>query len=62
VLQIVERLVKPRRHQETAPRRQLAGKELEHRRLRLAAIQISLDHVHLVEIGEQRTGQWIHRQ
>ena len=42
-----------RRDQETPPRRKLPHEELEDGRFRLAMIQISLDHVELVEIGQK---------
>ena len=49
-----DRLLQPRRHQETAPAGQLAHEELEHRGLRHAVLQIGLQHGELVEVGEQQ--------
>ena len=37
-----------------------ANEKLENRRLRLAVIQVRLDHIELVEIGQQRTRGVIH--
>ena len=51
-LEIIERVVEPGGEQEAAPRRQPPHEEFEHRLLVLAAIQIGLDHVEFVEIGE----------
>ena len=54
VLEEVERLFEAGGHQEAAPRRQPADEEFEHRRLGLAMVQVGLDHVELVEVGQQR--------
>ncbi len=60
VLEKIERLLEPGRDQETASRRQPADEELEHRRSGLAMIQVGLNHVELIEIGEQRVRRPIH--
>ena len=59
-LQIIERIVEPGGEQKSAPRRQPAHEKLEYRLLVLSPIQIGLDHVEFVEIGEQRTGRGHH--
>src|SRR5690606_32554842 len=46
--------------QEPAGAGQLAHEELEYGRFRLPVIQIGLDHVHLIKIGEQRGSRQIH--
>ena len=60
VSRILERLLESGRDQETASRRQPAHEQLEHRGLGLAALEIGLQHVELVEIGEQRIPRRIH--
>ena len=55
VFQIIQRLLNPGGKQKSAPRRQIADEKLEHRRLRVAMIQIGLDHVDLIKIRKQRT-------
>jgi hypothetical protein len=52
VFEEVERRLQPGRHQKSALSRQLAHEEFEHRGLGLAMIQIGLNHVQLVKIGE----------
>ena len=52
IFQIVERLLEAGGEQKSAPPRQRAHEKLEHRGLREASIQIGLDHVELVEVGE----------
>jgi len=59
-LEIIERVIEAGGEQEGAPRRQPPHEKLEHRLAVLATIQIGLDHVELVEIGEQRTGRGHH--
>ena len=56
----VERLLEPGRHHEAASGREVAEEELEYRGLRLAMIQVGLNHVELVEIGQQRRRDVIH--
>ena len=55
LLEEIERLFEPSHHQEAAPFRQLAHEQLEDRRLGLAVGQIGLDHIELVQVGEERT-------
>src|SRR5262245_40339200 len=50
----IERLLKPRRKQEAAAGGQPAHEELEHRGPGIVMIQISLQHVELVKVGQQR--------
>ena len=59
--QELEHGIEPRGHQELAPGWQGADEELEHRGLGLAMVQVSLDHVELIEIGQQRRDCVIHR-
>ncbi len=59
--QEIERLFEAGGHQEAAARRQFADEELEHRGFGVAMIQIGLDHVEMIEVGEQRAGRRIHR-
>ena len=54
VFQIVERVRQAGGEQEGAPAGQPPHEEFEHRLLVLAAVQIGLDHVELVEIGGER--------
>ena len=51
---VLHRLLQPGGDEKAALRRQLAHEELEYRRPRLAVLQVGLDHVELVEVGEQR--------
>lgn len=60
ILKEIERLMQPGGEQEAAPRRQAADKEFKYRRVGVAMIQISLDHVDLIKIGQQRTGCGFH--
>ena len=53
--QKIERLFEPRRHQEAAPRRQAADEQFEYGRLGIAMVQVSLDHVDLIKVRQQRT-------
>ena len=53
-------LARARPNQESALSGQLAYEEFEHCSLGLAMFQIGLDHVELIEIGEQWTGCEIH--
>ena len=53
LLEEFERLLEPRGNQKAAPGRQLAHEQLEDRRLGLAIGQIGLDHIELVEVGEE---------
>jgi hypothetical protein len=46
--------------QEAAPRRQATDEEFEHCRAGVAMIQIGLDHVDLIKIGQQWTGRDLH--
>ncbi len=55
--EIVERVVEAGGEQKAAPRRQPPHEKLEYRLLVLATIQIGLDHVEFVEIGEQGAGR-----
>jgi hypothetical protein len=55
ILKKIERLMQSGGEQEAAPRRQAADEEFEHCRIGVAMIQISLDHVDLIKIGQQRT-------
>ena len=50
----------PAATKKAAPGGKLANEELENRGLGLAVIQVRLDHVELVEIGQQRTRGVIH--
>jgi hypothetical protein len=59
--QVIERLLEAGGDQEAAALRQRADEEFEHGRAGLAMVQIGLAHVELVEIGEERAGQRIHR-
>ena len=61
VLQEFESRLEPGRHQESAPRWQLADEELEHGGFRVAMLKVGLEHVERIEIGEQRAGCGIHR-
>ena len=61
VLQEVERRLESGRHQESASRRQLANEELEHGGFCVAMLKVGLEHVELIEVGEQRAGFGIHR-
>jgi len=56
VLQELQRLREPGGHQEAAPGGQPAYEEFEHRLLGHAAVEISLHHVELVEVGQQEAG------
>src|ERR1700732_1760466 len=60
ILKEIERLMQPGGEQEAAPRRQAADKEFKYRRVGVAMIQISLDHVDLIKVGQQRTGCGFH--
>ena len=60
VLQIIERLFEAGREQKSAPGREPAQKELEHRGLGLTVRKIGLQHVELVKIGEQRARERVH--
>src|SRR4029077_1144853 len=60
VLQKVERLLQPGRHQESAASRQLAHEELEYRNPGIAMIRVGLHHIELIEVGEQRIRRLIH--
>ncbi len=53
VLEKVERLLQPGGDQKAPPSRQIAHEELEYRGPGLAVIQIGLDHVELVKVGQQ---------
>ncbi len=57
VSEIVEHRLETRGQQEIAPGREAPDEKLEDGFGLLAAIQIGLDHVELVEIGGKRTGQ-----
>ena len=52
-LEEVERLLEPGRNEKPTPGRQLAHEEFEDRRLGFPMLQVGLDHVELVEVGEQ---------
>lgn len=54
VLEKVQRLVETGGQQKSAPGRKFAHEKLENRGLRLAMIQIRLDHVELIQIGQQQ--------
>ena len=54
-LEIGEDIVEAGGKKKAAPFRQAAHEELEHGLLVLAAVQIGLDHVELVEVGGERT-------
>jgi hypothetical protein len=54
VLDEVEGLFKAGRDQESAPSRKLANEELEYGCLCLPMLKIGLNHVELIEIGQQR--------
>jgi hypothetical protein len=58
----VERLLEPGGDEEPALGRELAHEELEHRGSRLPVIQVGLDHVELVEVGEERALSRVHDQ
>jgi hypothetical protein len=56
--QKIECLLKFRGEQKAAPRRKLADEEFEDGCVGLTMIQIGLDHVQMIQVCEQRTGQW----
>ena len=56
----IERLLEPDSDEEPALGRKLAHEELEHRGPPLPMIQVSLDHVELVEVGEERARSRVH--
>ena len=56
IFEKIQRLLEPGGEQKPAPRRQAAHEQLEHRRLGVAMIQIGLDHVDLIKVGQQRAG------
>lgn len=56
LVQKIQRLRQPGGEQESAPRRQAAHEQFEHRRVGVAMIQIGLNHVDLIKVGQQRTG------
>jgi hypothetical protein len=53
VFQVIQGLLQSRRDQKSAARRQGAAEQFEHGRAGIAMIQIGLDHIELVEVGEQ---------
>src|SRR6516164_8338261 len=53
-LEELQSLLEPRRHQKTAMRGQLANEKLEDRGLGQAVLEISSQHIELVEIRQQR--------
>src|SRR6516225_5416380 len=55
-----EGLFESRRDQEAATGRKLSHEEFEYGRLPLAMVQVGLDHVELIEIGQQRSCRVIH--
>ena len=55
-----ESLFKSGRYQEAAPGRKIADEELENRSLCLSMIQVCLDHIELVKVGQQRTRSVVH--
>src|SRR6185369_10851367 len=55
-LEIIERIGEPRRQQKTAPGRQAPHEEFEYGLLILAAVQVGLDHVEFIEVGNEGTG------
>ena len=59
-LEINEDIVKSGRKEEIASSRQPSDEEFEYRRLVLAAIQISLDHVEFIKVGGERAGRRRH--
>src|SRR6516165_3920296 len=61
ILQEVEYPLQACRNEKPALSRQLANEEFENRDLRLSMVQIRLDPVQLVEVGEQCAGCGIHR-
>ena len=54
--EIIERVGEAGGQQKAAPWRQTPHEKLEHRLFILALVQIGLDHVELVEVGEQWAG------
>ena len=53
---IFERLFEARRHEKSTARRELVHEELEYRTPGFVMVQIGLDHVELIEVGEQFVG------
>src|SRR5690242_20341465 len=60
LLHKIERLLQPSGDQKTAPRRQTAHEQFEYRGFGVAMIQIGLDHVDLIEVGQQWAGCGVH--
>ena len=60
ILQKVERLFETRRHQELPPGGKRADEKLKDRGLRMAVVQVGLDHVELIKVGEQRGRNVVH--
>src|SRR6185436_17903860 len=60
VVQKLDRQLEASSKKETSARRQLANKELEHRRLGLIVVQVGLDHVELIKICQQRASRAVH--
>jgi len=56
ILKKIKRLMQPGGEQKSAPRRQRTDKQFEHCRVSIAMIQIGLDHVDLIKVGQERTG------
>ena len=51
-LKVIKRLLQPGGDEEAAPGRQVADEKFEYGGFRLAMVQIGLDHVDLVEVGQ----------
>src|SRR5262249_14722282 len=56
IFEKIQRLLQSGGEQESAPRRQSAHEQLEYRGAGVAMIQIGLNHVDLIKIGQQWTG------
>ena len=61
VLEKVDGLLQPRRHEEAPASRKPTHEELEYGGIGLPMIQIRLKHVQLIQIGQQRARRGIHR-
>ena len=60
IFEKIERLFEASRNQKAASGWKLADEEFENRRLGLAVIQVGLEHVELIEVGQQRRRRLVH--
>ena len=60
IFEKIQHLLEAGGDQKSPARREFADEKFEDRRLGLAMVQIGLDHVELIEVGEQGARQWIH--